>query len=160
MLESLTRFINELEIESDTSNVSSNITVYQTFAFQLQTIDLSSFKGQVFSINLGSVEEAMNFSRNIDDNDFNTSESATVTDVFKNATASIYISEELLEQCFDNAEENFHRLSYTVFLSDTFFQTPNSSKVIGSIIVRARVNCSENTLPVIYATFRFNKNVL
>ena len=70
----------------------------------------------------------MNFSRNIDYNDFSTLESTT--DVFKNATASIYISEELLEQCFNNAEENFHRLSYTVFLSDTFFQTPNSSKEI------------------------------
>ena len=160
MLESLTRFINELEIESDTSNVSSNITVYQTFAFQLQTIDLSSFQGQVFSINLGSVEEAKNFTRSNDDNAFKISESTT--NVFKNATASIYISEELLEQCFDNAKENFTRLSYTVFLSDAFFQTINSSKEIGSIIVRATVNCSgNNTLPVgINATFRFNKNVL
>lgn len=73
----------------------------------------------MFSINLGSVEEAMNFTRSIDDNAFITSESTT--NVFKNATASIYISEELLEQCFDNAEENVHRLSYTVFLSACLF---------------------------------------
>ena len=135
------------------------ISLYSHIA-HFQTIDLSSFKGQVFIIDLGSVEEAMKITGSIDDNALITLESTI--DVFKNATASIYISEELLEHCFNDVEENVHQLSYTVFLSDAFFQTPNSSKKIGSLIVTARVNCSENnTLPGgINAIFRFTKNVL
>jgi hypothetical protein len=160
VLESLTRLSDELEIESNTSNTTSNVTVfpYRTFALQFQTIDPSSFKGQIFNIDLGSVEEAKKIKGSIDDTALITLENTT--NVLNNATASIYISEELLEYCFNNAKEGL-RLSYTVFLSDAFFQTANSSKKIVSLTVAARVNCSDNnTLPVgINATFRFNKNV-
>ena len=79
------------------------ISLYSHIA-HFQTIDLSSFKGQVFIIDLGSVEEAMKITGSIDDNALITLESTI--DVFKNATASIYISEELLEHCFNDVEEN------------------------------------------------------
>lgn len=167
VLESLTRFLNEVEIESDTyttSNTTSNIIVfsYRTFALQIQNINLTSFKGQTFNVDLGPVEEAMKITRSIDDIALITLENTT--DILHNATASIYISEELLEYCFNTVEENVHRLSYTVFLTDAFFQTPNSSQKIGSLIIAAKLNYSKSiNLPVgidINATFCFNKNVL
>ena len=154
-----------MEIESDTAaNTTSNISVfsYLTFALQVQNINLTSFKGHTFNVDLGSVEEAMKRRGRINDSALITLESAT--DILHNATASIYISEELLEYCFNNVniEENVHRLSYAVFLTDAFFQTPNSAQKIGSLIIAARLNCSKNSnLPVgIDATFRFDKNVL
>ena len=70
------------------------------------------------------------------------------------------LSTLLLDYCFNALEENVQRLSYSVFLSDAFFQTQNSSK-IGSLIIAAGLNCSGNgTLLVgVNTTFRFRENV-
>ena len=103
----------------------------------------------------------MKITGSINDNALITRSLLNTTDVLNNATASIHISQELLDYCFNALEENVQRLSYSVFLSDAFFQARNSSK-IGSLIIAAGLNCSRGgngTLPVgVNTTFRFRKN--
>ena len=155
-MESLGRFLDDVDI--DTSNSSSNITMfsYQTFALQVQNIDVSRLNGQTFSANLGSVEQARNITGDINDNDLITQEN--VMEVLSNATAAIQISEQLLEHCslgFTN-----QRLSYSVFLFDTFFQSQDPNITIGSLIIAARLKCASNTsLPPINITLLSSEEV-
>lgn len=157
LLDSLETFLDKVEIDS--TNTSGTVTVFtrQTFALQLQNINVSSFKGQTFNVDLGSVEEAMNITDNIDDSALITVENTV--DPFNNATAAIHISEELLKYCF--SRESSQRLSYSVFLFDSLFRSQNPQDRIGSLIIAARLTCGENvTLPMgITTTFRFSSNV-
>ena len=149
-------FLDRVEIDS-----SWNATVYsyQTFALQIQNIDLSSFKGETFNVDLGSVERAMNNTGGIDDSALITVKN--IMESLNNATAAIYISEELLEYCFKKNGSRAQRLSYSVFLFDTFFRSQNPTNQPASLIIGARVTCSVNeTLPMgVRATFRSRNNV-
>ena len=147
-------------MDVDTSNTTANTSMFsfRTFALQVQNIDSSSFKGQTFNVDLGSVEEAMNITGTIEDSALITLED--VMDVLNNATAAIQISEQLLEQC--TLGEKTQRLSYSVFLFDTFFRSQDPNLTIGSLIVAARLKCGVNgTLPVpVNVTLRSSDNVI
>ena len=114
---------------------------YRTFALQVQNIDISSLNGQTFNVDLRSVEEARNMTGDIDDSNLITQEN--VMEALSNATAAIHISEELLNHCTPGLTNQ--RLSYSVFLFDSFFLSQNPNETIGSLIIAARLKCGSNT---------------
>ena len=170
MLESLENFLDKVEVEQDV-NGTNNQTVFafETFALQIQDLDPQEYQGQTFSVDLGSVEEAMNMEQNIEEGDLVTSE--TVMEVVTGATASMQLPEDLLESldsCTFTINSNLisatpQRLSYSVFLSDVLFQNLNQSHLkIGSIIVAARLKCADNTTlnTSVQSTFQVDRGVI
>ena len=133
----------------------------------------------MFSVNLGSLEEARKDNRTIEQENLVTSQLESVTnlnyetdDGSRNAmadtTASLQLPEDLLDSCND-VNSNLvsaipQRLSYSVFKSDVLFQNVNQSLLnlsIGSIIIAARLKCADNvTLNMsVKSTFRIDGKV-
>ena len=139
VLLSLDKFLDKVDINS-TNTTSINFS-YRTFAIQVQNIDISSLNGQTFNVDLGSVDEARNMMGDIDDSNLITREN--VMEALSNATAAIHISEELLNHCTPRLTNQ--RLSYSVFLFDSFFLSQNPNETIGSLIIAARLKCGSNT---------------
>ena len=118
---------------------------FDTYALQLQDVDLDLFNGQFFAVNLGSVEDALqsegSFSEAL-------STSEKILKLIENTTASV----QLPNNTFDRIPEcenttALQRLSYSVFLSDILFQSQRqveNALDIGSIIVTIRLSCAEN----------------
>ena len=79
------------------TNETNNKTIFGfvTYALQVQEFDPLKFNGQMFTVNLGSVEEAMN-STGIQEKDLITSE--IVMSVLTNATASVHIPSDLINE--------------------------------------------------------------
>ena len=162
MLESLQDFLDKVEVESgDNGTVNSSQTVFafETFALQVQQLDPEEYNGQMFSVNLGLLEEAREDNRTIDQGALVTSKLELGTKFNENhkidmnamasTTASLLLPEDLLESCSD-VNTNLtsvipRRLSYSVFKSDVLFQNLNQSHLsIGSIIIAARLKCTYN----------------
>ena len=169
ILQSLGSFLDNVDISILSTNSTDNVTVfsYTTFSLQVQQIDVSTFNGQTFIVALGSYEHATNRSEQINQENlitadaiFNSTDSY-ILNYTKDATASIQLppslSEELL-RCFDrgNSSNRFQRLSYSVFLSDSFFQPKNRSQFkVASIILAPRFHCIlENLSMPIQTTFQ------
>ena len=146
LLSSLTTFADEVE-----TNTSTNRTLYalQSFALQVQDVDATTFAGEAFSIDLGSVEEATNITNTI-------APSALVTmmETLSNATASLQLSNSVLSACENQRTQTNYRLSYSLFRSNGLFQTRNTNNSIGSIIVGARLGCAQNAAPLSRRTSR------
>ena len=148
---------------NDTAN--QTIFAFKAFALQVQVLDPEEYHGQTFSVDLGSVEEAMKLEQKIDQGDLITS--GMVMDAVTNATASIQLPENLfesLDSCnFTNlTSTSIQRLSHSVFLSDALFQNINQSHLkIGSIIIAARLMCANNvTLNTsVQTTLKINRKV-
>lgn len=140
---------------------------YDTYALQLQDIDLSRFNGQTFTVNLGSVENAID-SEGIASSSLKTSE--RVMKVLDSSTAAVQIPKdfsESLDECDVGRTSTRpllqQRLSYSVFLTDILFQSQNQSRFdVGSIIVSTRLRCAENStlLNPITMVFRTINQVL
>ena len=172
LLDSLQNFLDKVEVEQDensTTNSSQAVFAFETFALQVQQLDPEEYKGQVFSVNLGSVEEATKDNQTIDQADLVTSEleSENLVKMTKHegVTASLQLPEDLLliDLCTSNSTSAVpQRLSYSVFKSDILFQNLNQSHLsIGSIIVAARLKCADNvTLNTsIKSTFQIDRMV-
>ena len=172
LLESLQNFLDKVEVEQDensTTNSSQTVFAFETFALQIQQLDPEEYKGQVFSVNLGSVEEATKDNQTIDQDDLVTSEleSENLVKMTKRegVTASLQLPEDLLliDLCSSNSTSAVpQRLSYSVFKSEILFQNLNQSHLsIGSIIVAARLKCADNvTLNTsIKSTFQIDRMV-
>lgn len=132
---------------SNTTAEEDKLTLgFDTFALQLQDIDLDFFNGQTFSVNLGPVEDALNSVGSLSEA-LKTSE--MIRKIAENSTATVQVpatSFEMIEEC-NATESNAGRLSYSVFLTDILFQSRNQSGRgldIGSIIVTTRLRCAEN----------------
>lgn len=150
LLQSLAKFLDRVEIGS-----SQNATVYshRTFALYIQNF----FKGETFVINLDSIERAMNVTGGI--SDFTTMTVENKMEISSNATAAIHVSEELADYCSSGSQPQ--RLTYSMFLLDTFFHPRNSTNQLASLIIGARITCSKNgTLPIgVTATFHSRSTV-
>lgn len=142
-------------------NFSEDKVVYgfDTFALQLQDIDPNLFNGQTFSVNLGSVEDAIESNDGIQD--FLKTSEMVITKVLGNTTASIQLPNNFLDsaqECTDTSmldqPMDQLRLSYFVFLTDILFQSQNQTRLdIGSIVVAARLRCADN------ASFNFSNPI-
>ena len=140
-------FTDSLDLTLST-NSSVNKFVYDTYALQMQDIDPDTFKGQTFTVNLGSVEEALNSTEGFKDESLKISEMDL--EVLDNSTAAVQISEKFIEECqMENTSSSnlTQRLSYNVFITDILFQSlkVNSTLAIGSIIVSTRLRCKMNS---------------
>ena len=184
LLDSLQNFLDKVEVEQDensTTNSSQTVFAFETFALQVQQLDPEEYKGQVFSVNLGSVEEATKDNQKIDQTALVTTELESAentnlehkmkiikrekaTNTMAGTTASLQLPEDLLlDLCSSNSTSAVpQRLSYSVFKSDILFQNLNQSHLsIGSIIVAARLKCADNvTLNTsIKSTFQIDRMV-
>ena len=124
----------------------------------MNDVNTSNFKGQTFSVDLGSVQEAMSISGNIREEAIETIEG---NEVFLNRTASVQVPESVFQDLGQISGQQ--RLSYAVFVRDTLFQSSDenqSNLTVGSIIVTVRVNgtaASRNLSTPITVTFQANK---
>ena len=144
-------------------NGTTNQTVFafKAFTLQVQTLDPEEYQGQTFSVDLGSVEETVMLEQKIKQENLITSDIAVT-----GATATVQLPEDILDNNFTrkliSTSIHVHRLSYSVFLSDTLFQNTNQSHLkIGSIIVAARLKDAENASlnTSVQTTFQINPKV-
>ena len=186
LLESLQNFLDKVEVEQDensTSNSSNMVFAFEIFALQVQQLDPEEYKGQIFSVNLGSLDEARKDNQTIEQENLVTSELESATNlnpendndgsrnVIADTTASLQLPEDLLDSCNESdVNSNLvsatpQRLSYSVFKSDILFQNVNQRQLlnlsIGSIIVAARLKCADNvTLNMsVKSTFQIDRRV-
>ena len=131
------RIIESLEILADFVIIPENATnrtlilIRDTFAILVQDIDPERLSSIAFSADLDNAE-------------VNDESVGRTRELMPDATASA----ELLDPLLDSLQESnrdFERLSYTIFFSDTLFQTPETACTdiaIGSFIQSIRVNGS------------------
>ena len=134
LLDSLTNFSNKLEI----TNATSVTFTRTTFAIQVNNINASSFQGETFSVNLGSVEEAVDISSTIREEAL---ETASGNMTYQSSTASVRVPRSVFQELGLVGDQQ--RLSYAVFLRDTLFQSSDqnqSNLTVGSVIVAVTVN--------------------
>ena len=136
LLDSLTHFSNNLVI----ANTTFVTFTRRTFAIQANNIDTSSFQGETFSVNLGSVEDTMGISSAIREEAI---ETIPGNMTYQNSTASVQVPRSVFQELgLDHGQQ---RLSYAVFLRDTLFQSSDenqSNLTVGSMIVAVSVNAS------------------
>ena len=167
-----------MEVEQNgnsTTNSTPTVFALGTFALQIQQLDPKDYKGQMFDINLGSLEEAKADNQTIDRGALITSQlepkqesDNTDTRGIMNSmtTASLQLPKDLLDSCM-HSDTNVNltqtqRLSYSVFKSNVLFQNLNQSQLsIGSIIVAARLKCADDLIlnSSIKSTFQVNRTV-
>ena len=104
----------------------------------MNDINTSNLEGETLSVNLGSVQEAMNISGNIKEEAIETTSGEKV---YQNRTASVQVPASVFQDLGQSSGQQ--RLSYAVFVRDTLFQSSEenqSNLTVGSIIVAVRVN--------------------
>ena len=134
LLDSLTNFSNKLVI----TNTTMATFTRTTFAIRVNDINASSFQGETFSVNLGSVEETMDISSAIRGEAIVTVPGNTG---YQNRTASVQVPRSVFQELGLGGDRQ--RLSYAVFLTDTLFQSSDqnqSNLTVGSVIVAVTVN--------------------
>lgn len=140
----------EVTASNDSFDDDKIIFGFKKFALQLQDIDPDVFKGQTLTVDVGSVEDALDSEERFG-NSLKTSE--MVMKVLENSTAAVHLPHSFFSsimECMEDDDSNSGqlRLSYSVFLTDILFQSRNQSVDIGSIIVTTRLRCAKNvTLP-------------
>ena len=138
----------------------------QNFALQVQDVNVTAFTGETFSVDLGSVEEAINNTHTI-----NQSALVTMMEALSNATASAQIPNSMFDGCGNQETltdqinyDTANRLSYIVFRRSGLFQTRTTNNVqsshandslpgntnnsIGSVILGVRRRCAQNFTPL------------
>ena len=117
---------------------------------------MDTFNGQIFTVDLGPVEQARNVSESIDKRalitvdgevDSTVNNGNTVRNISE-ATATLKLPPLLFRNCI-NSQMNMstqtasrQRLSYSVFLTDALFLPVNRTlNKVGSIVVGARASC-------------------
>ena len=94
----------------------------------------------MLSVDLGSVQEAMSISSNIQEEAIQT---MSRSKAYQNKTASVQVPASVFQDLRQSDVQQ--RLSYSVFVRDTLFQSSDenqSNLTVGSIIVAVRVNGS------------------
>ena len=129
ILNSLTRFSDEVVINS-TEDKQRLTVAKENYALQVQEIDPSLFAGDSFNVDLGTVEEAMNTSGNIDPQAL-----LTLLSPLSNATGSLSVSERVVADC----NSSNVRLGYSVFVSSSLFPTESVNTTVASIILNLRL---------------------
>ena len=177
LLESLQEFLDKVEIPEN-ANSTANLTkttvfAFETFALQVQELDPEEYIGQIFNVNLGSLEKARKDNQTIQQSALVTSELESVeqdnegvVNGFADSTASLQLPEDLLDMCSSMSSNvistvpQSSRLSYSVFKSDILFQNLNQSHLgIGSIIIAAQLKCNGTLNSSIKTTFQTDRMV-
>ena len=111
----------------------------------MQDVSRDSFLGEVFSVDLGTVQQSLNNSDQIDQTRL-----ITMMDALSNATASLQVPSTILDhnQMSSHTDSPKQRLSYGIFLTDALFQTEEITSgrfAVGSIIVTLNLNYSRES---------------
>ena len=106
----------------------------ENFAIQLQQIDISTFAGESFNVDLGTVEEAMNNSGNIDPQAL-----VSLLNPLSNATGSLTVSSRVSGR-IDNNASNSVRLGYSVFVSSSLFPTESVNTTVASVVLNLKLS--------------------
>ena len=167
-------FLDDLDLDTVDQNSTSNQTTFSftTFAVQVQQIDPNRFNGQTFIVDLGSVEQAMNSSGNIEQDalitvdDASQPESRLAQEDVQNSTAFLQLSSAFLDECIGSEIGSLsvsQRLSYSVFVSTVLFLPENTIlNAVGSIILAARIKCNKTGLSMpatVRTSFQTNEPV-
>ena len=121
--------------------------VHRSYALQVQDIDPQLFRGETFSANLGSVDEAQDLSEEISQQALTVNMEMLVNvTITVNTTASVRLPDSLFEQLVECGNGTVQRLSYSVFLTDVLFQSfdQDDTEIIGTIILGVRLRCAMN----------------
>ena len=116
------------------------------FALLLRNVNPMNFSGELFSIDLGTVGEAIR--TGID-------EESLATTLIPNATASAILPESLFEEDVNTAPRQ--RVTFSVFLTNTLFLTPETDcreSAIGSVVLSVGVNSSTTNTSLSNARIR------
>lgn len=144
ILNSLQYFSESLDIRNFTS--ANVVFSLHTYALQLQDILTSQFRGEVFTVDLGSVSEAMNIEGNIPRNKIATSE--LTTNISRNLTTAAKIPRSFVDEvkeCQNTPPSTTQRLSHFLFLTDVLFQSEvDNSSILASVILSSRLSCADN----------------
>ena len=124
---SLTTFGDEVVLNT---TEDKQIFTRKNFVIQIQEIDPATFAGESFNVDLGTVEEAMNKSGNIDPQDL-----LTLLNPLSNATGSLTVSDKVIEK----SNSSNVRLGYSVFVSSSLFPTESVNTTVASIILNLRL---------------------
>ena len=138
LLQSVRRFANTVPIPANSTNNTLAFPL-DNFALLLRDVNPESFSGESFSVNLGSVEEAIRNSSGISEEVL-----VTMMDPLPNATASVELPQSLFDGSTAYASP-WQRIVYSIFLSNSLFLTLDTNCenfAIGSIILGVDVNSS------------------
>ena len=124
---SLTTFGDEVVLNT---TEDKQIFTRKNFVIQIQEIDPATFAGESFNVDLGTVEEAMNKSGNIDPQDL-----LTLLNPLSNATGSLTVSDKVIEK----SNSSNVRLGYSAFVSSSLFPTESVNTTVASIILNLRL---------------------
>ena len=122
------------------TNSTDNREIYalDNFAIQVQDVDRDSFVGETFSIDLGTVQEAISIS------EIDQTRLITMMNALADATASLQVPATIFDSNRQTGGPK-QRLSYGLFLSDALFQTEEIASgrfVVGSLIITLNLNYS------------------
>ena len=111
----------------------------------MQDVSRDSFLGEVFSVDLGTVQQSLNNSDQIDQTRL-----ITTMDALSNATASLQVPSTIFDrnQMSSYTDSPKQRLSYGLFLTGALFQTEEITSgrfAVGSIIVTLNLNYSRES---------------
>lgn len=135
----LNRIRDSITTLQATVNISANETIMftrNTFAIQVKSVQSDEYVGEVFNVDLGNIEQAMNLSRTIMNEDLK-----TLMEVLDNSTASISATSSLLDQRASCPAEADRRIGYSVFRTTSLFPSDDSDTVT-SLIIGITVSCN------------------
>ena len=148
IIDSLTKFSDSVDVFgfSNSSYEEKFVFSFDTYALQLHDIEAGSFKGKIFIVDLGSVEEAIKEEGIIKNTSLKTS--AMIMDILDNWTAAVEIPKNFISdisECKTGQSGGTQRLIHYVFLTDILFQSPKeNASDIGSVILSTEIICVGN----------------
>lgn len=107
-----------------------------TFAIQVKSVQSDEYEGEVFNVDLGSIEQAMNLSRTIREEDLK-----TLMEVLDNSTASISATGSLFGRRAECPVGGDRRIGHSVFRTTSLFPS-NDSDTVTSLIIGITVSCN------------------
>ena len=157
VIKSLGRFQTNFNL-SVLNNNGSKVFTRKRFAMQIRDIYIETFRGEIFSVDLGSKEN-----RNTSNIPVEALQIHNTVDILANTTASITIPPDFLTHLQPGVNQSMgsQRLSYSVFLTDILFQSPNQS--IGTVIIALRLkNLTPNGTAslLVNNTFRLSEVII
>ena len=97
-------------------------------------IDINTFAGESFNVDLGTMEEAMNNSGNIDSRAL-----VSLLNPLSSATGSLTVSNRVSERINSNAS-NSVQLSYSMFVSSSLFPAESVNTTVASIVLNLKLS--------------------
>ena len=133
-------FISTLQVTVIISSNESIVFTGKSFAFQVNRANNEDVVGNVFNVDLGNIEEAMNISNPITKDDLK-----LLMTILDNSTASVTTTSAVFNQHPSCAKEEDRRIGYSVFRTDALFPDEENGTVT-SLIVGLTISCNKTKI--------------